>query len=422
MIRSLRALGTTGFLALRQLWERKLLNAIALGGVTLGVTTLVVMHAILGGFEQKFLQSILKVSPHVTLYPVRLDDRGPRAAGEEPVVMQVAHRTPSDRQARIARPETLATAIAALPGAAAVAPSTSGTILVEYGGKTRSLELRGVDLGRQERVTSLSPYVIAGAAQRLETTPDGLMVGSGLARDLGLELGAVVHAAAPGGAPMDFRVVAIFEVGIPPLDKGRAYAPLRTAQRALGRSDIVDRLEVRLASPEDAPRFAAQCERAFGYDAESWQEANASSLGLLTMQSTIASLVIGAILVVGGFGILAVQIMIVLQKQRDIAILRSVGFRRADILRSFLLQGVILSTLGGLAGDGIAKLLILKLATLRVRTESLVQSDRFLVFDDPGFYLTALGFALLLGVCASILPAWRASKVEPVDVLRGLVG
>ncbi|MBS2017495.1 MAG: ABC transporter permease [Deltaproteobacteria bacterium] len=420
----LSALRTVVFIAGRQLWERKLLNAIALGGVTLGVTTLVVMHAILGGFEQKFTQSILEISPHVTLYAVELRPRSSFFGGEgqPPAAVRVAHLTPSDRQARIKRPEELSSAIAELPGAAAVATSTSGTLLVEYGGKTRSLELRGVSLRNQERVTSLRPNVVAGDLQQLETSPDGLAIGTGLARDLGLEVGSIVHAAAPGAPPTDFRVVAIFEVGIPPIDKGRGYTQLRAAQTALGRPDVVDRVEVRLRSPEDARSFAALCERAFGYDAESWQEANASSLALLTMQSVIASFVLSAILVVGGFGILAVQIMIVLQKQRDIAILRSVGFRRADILRSFLLQGVVLSLLGGLLGDGIAKLIVTQLATLRVHTEGLVQSDHFLIYDDMPFYVTALGFALVIGVLASILPAWRASRVEPVDVLRGLVG
>lgn len=111
-----------------------------------------------------------------------------------------------------------------------------------------------------------------------------------------------------------------------------------------------------------------------------------------------------------------------MQKQRDIAILRAVGFRRGDILQMFLLQGVILALLGGLTGDLLAKIVLSQLALMRVHTESLVQSDRFLVHDDPGFYLTALLFAALLGVFASVVPAWRASKVEPVDVLRGMVG
>jgi hypothetical protein len=94
-------------------------------------------------------------------------------------------------------------------------------------------------------------------------------------------------------------------------------------------------------------RASERLERIFGYEAESWQEANANSLSLFVMQNMIANFVIGSILIVGGFGILAIQIMIVLQKQRDIAILRSVGFRRSDILSIFLLQGVIVSLLGG---------------------------------------------------------------------------
>jgi lipoprotein-releasing system permease protein len=412
------------YVALRQLWARKLLNGIALAGVTLGVTTLVVMHGIMSGFSLKFTQSILKVAPHVTVNATELRPGVSfyASSAEHPIVAQIAHLTPADEQARLKRPADLLAAMRGLPEVSGAAASVAGSMLVAYGGKTRPLDLRGVEIDAQERVTSLRPYVLAGSLAALASAPDGIAIGAGLARELGLSLGSVVHTAAPGAAPSDFRVVAIFEVGIPPVDRSRGYVQLRAGQRALGRPGTVDRIELRLHDAERARAVASLLERSFAYDAESWQEANANSLGLLAMQESIGAMVTGAILVVGGFGILAVQIMIVMQKQRDIAILRAVGFRRGDILQMFLLQGVILALLGGLTGDLLAKLVLTRLALMRVHTESLVQSDRFLVHDDPGFYLTALLFAALLGVFASVVPAWRASKVEPVDVLRGMVG
>jgi lipoprotein-releasing system permease protein len=159
----------------------------------------------------------------------------------------------------------------------------------------------------------------------------------------------------------------------------------------------------------------------FGYDAESWQETNANFLGIFAMQDTIIDFVVTAILSVGGFGILAIQIMIVLQKTRDIAILRSVGFRRSDILAAFLLQGAIIALVGAAVGDVVGHYVIVALSHLKTHQEGLVKSETFLVHDDPRFYWYGTAFALLVGLLASVIPALRGSRVEPVDVLRGQI-
>jgi lipoprotein-releasing system permease protein len=131
---------------------------------------------------------------------------------------------------------------------------------------------------------------------------------------------------------------------------------------------------------------------------------------------------VGAILAVGGFGILAIQIMIVLQKTRDIAILRSYGYRRGDILAIFLLQGGVLAMVGAILGDLLGHQLVTFLGTLKIKQEGLVKSETFLVYDDPKFYVYGVIFALGTGLVASLIPALQGSRVEPVDVLRGQIG
>lgn len=421
---SAHGLRTIWFIALRQLWDRKLLNGIAVGGVMLGVLTLIAMNGIMQGFQQKFTQSILKISPHVILFDTELRRDPPMLASYMGglIAARIAHQSPSDRQSRIKRPHEIIRALRQLPEVEEAAGSLSGMVLIEYGGKTKSIDLRGIETAQQEKVTPVSQYTLSGSFATLAIASDGLAVGSGIAEDLGLKLDDVVHAAAPGGQPLDLKVVAIYEAGVPPVDKTRGYALLRTAQTLLGRPDTIGRIEVRLRDPEEAYRVTSQLERIFGYDGESWKESNANFLSLFVMQNMIIRFVIGAILLVGGFGILAIQIMIVLQKQRDIAILRSVGFRRNDILRIFLLQGTIVALVGGLLGDALGKLALIQLGKLKVHTEGLVKSDTFLVWEDPAFYVWGIAFALIVGIIASLIPAWRGSKVEPVDVLRGQIG
>ena len=235
-------------------------------------------------------------------------------------------------------------------------------------------------------------------------------------------MGDTVHAASPGGKPLDLKVVAIFEAEVPPIDKTRGYTTLHTAQALLGRPDSITRIEIRLEDPETAIPVNERLERTFGYDGESWKESNANFLSIFAMQNMVVRFVIGAILLVGGFGILAIQIMIVLQKQRDIAILRSVGLRRIDILLIFFIQGVIIALVGGALGDGLGKLSLHYLAMLPVKAEGLVTSDTFLVHESPSVYVWGIVFALTVGIVASFIPAFRGSRVEPVEVLRGQIG
>jgi lipoprotein-releasing system permease protein len=412
------------FIALRQLWDRKLLNGIAVGGVVLGVVVLLGIKGIMNGFQQKFYSSILKISPHVTMFDKELRPAPSilsRFTGDF-VAANVAHETPSDRQLRIKRPDEIVHAIEEVPGVVAASGSLVGAAVLALGSKEYSVELRGIDPPRQRRVTPIAQYVIKGSYDALSSTSDGILLGSGVASRLGAKLDDVLVCGTPRGERLTLKVVGIFEAAVPPVDNTRVYVTLRNAQTLLGRPDTVGRVETRLADSDQAVEFAARFEKMFGYDAESWQETNANFLGIFQMQDTIINFVVGAVLALGGFGILAIQVMIVLQKTRDIAILRSVGFRRNDILSVFLLQGGIIATTGGAIGCVVGHWLLVALSHLKTHQEGLVKSEYFLVDDDPRVYVYGVLFAIMVGLVASLIPAVRGSKVEPVDVLRGQVG
>lgn len=411
------------FIALRQLWDRRFLGGIAIGGVALGVTTLVAMNAIMQGFQMKFKGEILRVSPHVVLLDKKL---GSNASILElllpgPFAALIHREEPRDRITRVERPRDVVDALQAMPEVEAACPVLNGQALLSRGTQDLGVDVRGVHAALQDRCTPVSSYAAQGNFLSLASTADGIVIGQGVADGLGAHLGDRVRMVAPGGLSRSLRVVAILDVGIPAIDKVRAYVPLDVAQEVLRKPSIVSRIEVRLKDPWSAPAFTQRVEEMTGQDAESWIEQNANFLGLFDVQNVIVKLVVGAILVVGGFGILAIQVMIVLQKTRDIAILRSVGLRRKDILWCFLLQGLALSTVGAVLGDLAGWRLVLLLGTLKVKTEGLIKSSTFVVFEDPIFYVYGFVFALVIGAVASLLPAWRAARVEPVEVLRGQI-
>ncbi len=415
---------TVIFIALRQLWDRKLLNGIAVLGVMLGVLTLIGINGIMQGFQQKFLGNILRISPHVTIFDKQLRPSPSILARYEDdfVAARVAHETPSDRQLRINRPAEIVRALEQMDGVAGAAGSLVGSAVIAIGSKQLPVDLRGIDPPRQDRVTPVSQYVTQGSYRALAASPDGIILGSGVAAKIGARVGDLISCGSPLGQRLNLKVVALFDAGIPPVDNSRVYVTLQNAQSLLGKPDIVGRIDVRLYNSDRAPAIAATVERMFGYDAESWQETNANFLALFAQQNTIISFVVGAILAVGGFGILAIQIMIVLQKTRDIAILRSVGFHRRDILLGFLLQGAIIALIGAVVGDVLGHYVIVALSKLKTHQEGLVKSETFLVYDDPRFYWYGAAFALGVGIIASLIPAIRGSRVEPVDVLRGQIG
>lgn len=411
------------FIALRQLWDRKLLNGIAILGVLLGVVVLISINGIMQGFQTKFLENILKISPHVIIFDKQLRPAPPLLVRytDDFVAARVSHESPSDRQLRISRPNEIVRALERMPNVSAASTLLTGSAVIALGAKQYPVDLRGIEPAQQDRVTPISQYVKQGSFRPL-ANGEGILLGNGVATRIGAKVDDIVTVGSPLGLSKSLKVVGIFDSGIPPVDAARVYVSLHDAQTILGKPDVVGRIEVKLADTERAMGMAEQVERMFGYDAESWQETNANFLSLFRQQNTIIGFVVGAILMVGGFGILAIQIMIVLQKTRDIAILRSVGFHRRDILIVFLLQGLVISLIGGVIGDGIGHWVLSALSQLKTRQEGLVKSETFLVYDDPWFYLYGLLFAMAVGLVASFIPAWRGSRVEPVDVLRGQLG
>jgi lipoprotein-releasing system permease protein len=413
------------FIALRQIGDRKALNGIAVLGVALGVLTLVTLSAIMQGFQMKFKEEIIKVSPHVTVSDRRIAGESPMLvayAGTAALAADVAGERPADRVGRVERPYELIGLLESIPDVEAACANLRGQAMLSLGAQAQGVEMRGVKPAEQERCTPLASYVTKGSWDALAAMRDGIVLGSGLATRLGAKVGERVRIAAAGGKTESLVVVAIMDVGIPAIDNVRTYVNLSVAQSVLQRTNDIGHLEVRLRKPFESSAFARRIERVTGYESEGWEEANANFLSLFKMQSTIVRMVIGAVLTLGGFGILSMQIMIVLQKTRDIAILRSVGFRRLDILAAVIIQGTIVALLGAAIGDLAGYGLVEFLSGLKVATNATVKSSTFLVYKDPVFYVYGTVFALFVGVLASIIPALRASRVAPVAVLRGLVG
>jgi lipoprotein-releasing system permease protein len=410
------------FIAARQLWHRKMLNGISVLGVMLGVLMLIAITGIMRGMQTRFLGTILEVSPHIVVYDQTLAT--PRTVVDTLLggisVTHVSRQASSDRQQQIARPRETLAAIRTLDGVTAVAPLVVGSAVMSVGSKELPVEMRGIEPMVQDIVTPMRAWIVRGSLTDLNAAGDGVMVGQQLADLLGVTIGDNVTCASARGVPVSMRVVVLFSSGITALDKGRVYVASRLAQTILGRGDAIDRIEIRLANPDDAPAITARIEALFGYDGESWQTTNASMLSVFVQQNLITGLMIGAVLMVGGFGILSIQIMIVVEKRRDIALLKSVGYSSRNVLTIFLVEGIVVAVVGAILGSIGGHFLLLGMRQIKsVSGMGFNKPSTFAIYEAPIVYVLAFVFSISVGLLASFVPAWRASRVEPVDVLRG---
>jgi lipoprotein-releasing system permease protein len=413
---------TVLFIAIRHLVTRKRQTFVAVAGMAISVVVLVAMTGLMMGFQWKFFGETLKVSPHITVTDEELVPPEPvarRFYGRDSLAL-LHHERPPERPEKIKKPHEVVRAATGLPGVSAGAEQLVGQAILAYADKTYPVELRGIQPEAQDTVTPIREYITAGKFEGLDTSPDGILLGSGVAEKIGAQVGDRITAAGPGGTHVSLKVVALFECGIPPVDKTRAFLPLRTAQSVLQRPDEVNTIGFRIDDTDRAPELALVIGQLAGYRAESWQEQNANWISLMDFQQMVTRMVIAFLMIVAAFGILNILIMIVLEKKRDIAILRSIGLTRSQILRVFLVQGVLMGLSGALLGCTVGALAVMGLQRVPVHFEGLVKVDHIQMHVENWYYLAASGFAVVAGLVASILPSRRAASTEPVDVLRGM--
>ena len=207
--------------------------------------------------------------------------------------------------------------------------------------------------------------------------------------------------------------------GESPGDFYRTYMLLRDAQVLLDKPNTISEITVKGDDPEMARPLAAQIEEITGLRTESWQEQNQNFLSIFVVQQAITYIICAAILIVAAFGVFNILTMSVMEKINDIAIMRSYGLTRADLRNAFMLQGLIIGCVGATVGLGIARGIIVLIRQLKFPVEGLVKTQGILMAERPADYATAFVSALIITLIAAYLPANRAAKFNPVDILRG---
>lgn len=406
-------------IALTHLLGRKRQSLVSMGGVALGVGFFVAIAALMQGFQSDFVRRIVDTAPHIV---IRDDFRHPspqpvlRAFADGAILLQ--GQKPRDERRGIRNPHAK---IADLQerGGMTIAPVLSGQVLLSYGPKDVSAGLVGIEPDRERKVTKIESDMIAGSLDELERTANGIILGAGVARKLGAGLGDTLTATSPAGVVLAVKVVGLFRTGIVAVDDSETYVLIKKAQILQDRPNVINAIRIRLTDYRVADIVAKEIEDRYGYRVVSWQEANEGVLGIFVIQNGIMYSTTGAILVVACFGIFNIISTVVFEKARDIAILKSLGFTRVDIRNIFMLEGLAVGLMGSLLGWAVGYGLTEFLAAIKFDVRGMVEIQGFVLLRSPGPYLASAMAAIVSSTLAAWLPARRAARLNPVEIVRG---
>lgn len=406
-------------IAIAHLTSRKRQTLVSLTGVVLGVAFFLAVSALMRGSEKDFIKRLVDNSPHITVYDEYREGRVQPAALRWPDAAVEVRNVRPQRETRGIRgwPQRLA-AIEALPGLRA-APVLAGAAVLSFAGRQQGVSLSGVMPEKMKQVSTIEEKMTHGSLDALSANPNGIIVGQGLIDKFSLHMGSTLTLIGDDGQSRALRVVGIFRTGNAAYDEGQAFVLLKRAQALLGRENRINRIIIQLGDPYAARAAAQTIEAAVGYKSVSWIEASEDILSLLLVRNLIMYSVVGAILVVAAFGIYNTISTIVMEKTRDIAIMKSMGFRARDVRRVFLIEGLIVGVLGSTFGVLVGIGMMAALGRVEIRPPGVAEIVHLPIWWGADQYALAAAFAMLSCVIASYLPARRAGQVHPVDILRG---
>jgi lipoprotein-releasing system permease protein len=389
---------------------------VAIAGVATGVGFSIVMAALMEGSQADFTRQLIDALPHITV----TDER--REAPLQPAeavfdAAEIRGLTPEARRRGIKNPMAIMAALEGwVPGA--VAPATKTQALIRYANRDVGASVQGIDPNREPRVSMLATQMRHGTLASLYRATNAIILGSRLAEKIGARLGANITVQTSDGARITAQVVGLFHSGVRSVDEGTAYVLVKTAQILARQTGLVNEIRVRVADPLAAMDVAQRIERESGYKSVAWQEAHEDLLSAFLVRNVIMYTVVGAILLVASFGTYNIISTITHEKTRDIAILKSLGLREATVRRIFVLEGLLIGLAGALLGWALGYALTRVLGTVEIRNP-LIDATRLPLVYSVLHYALAAVVALASSLVAGYFPARKASRVYPVDIIRG---
>ena len=395
--------------AVRFLREGRMQSLLIIVGVGVGVAGIVFMSALLSGLQANLIKRTLSSQAHITLLPPEEIARPQQATDATALRLQKQ----AQRLRAIDQWQTLRDRLETWPEIAAVAPVASGPAFAVRGEANKAITVVGIEPERYNRVISLAERLTVG---QLRVGAGEAVIGIELAKDLGAEVGDKLRLSAADGRSDTLTITGLFDLGNKGVNARNVYVGLRTAQSLLALVGGVSSIDLALHDLDLAEQLARRIAGETGLSADSWIKTNAQFVTALTSQRVSSNVIRFFIALSVAFGIASVLVVSVIQRGKEIGILRAMGATQAQMRRIFLLQGAIVGFFGSLLGSALAWSFLMLWQLLARNPDG---TPMFVIGVEPGLVALAAGGASMAGILSALLPARRAAQLDPVVAIRG---
>ncbi len=392
-------------IATKFLREGKAQSTLILIGIAVGVAVIVFLTALITGLQSNIIDRTLGTQAHIKIQPTQ--ERNLILVPNNGSAHLVLENKRTQRLRSINNWQDVRDFLDTLPQITAVSPVISGPAFVRRGEALQSVALIGIDASRYQRIIPIQNVIVAGV---FRIGAGNAVIGSQLANDLGLRLGDKLRLDGGQDRESVVNVAGIFELGVRELDSRHVYVDMKQAQSLLNLPGAATIIDVTVGDIFEAQAVAAGIARRTGLKAESWMETNAQLMNALRSQSLSTQMISTFVALSVALGIASVLSVRVVQRTREIGILRAMGTSRQQMLRVFLIQGALLglagSVLGGVAGYGL------------VGAFNFFGTKLFYIPVNPWLLVAATGLATATGTLSAALPARTAAALDPVEAIR----
>lgn len=388
-------------------------TALTVAAVSSAVCLIIFVNCLLEGVQARFIRDLIGAIPHIT---VKVPDPDPLPlADSDTTRYAVQVEKQLQKRADLKRPQALEAILAGFPHVIATAPSVGGQAFLTRGARQFGVTVRGAEPVKQEAISHLEEDILAG--RWLTIGQNDIVIGYKLAQDTGVMVGDTVTLLSSERVQASFKVAGIYQTGQNQVDGTTVFVTLRAAQRLYATGRDVGSISLKLDDPWQANRVSQMISDSLGLKTESWMVEQGQFVNAFAAQNGTRLMISLFSLAASAFGISSVLIVSVIQRSRQIGILKSMGATDAQILRVFSLQGLFVSLIGALCGAA-AGYGLLRFLSMFKQVARFGKSDQlFPAVLEPSVFLAAISAAIIATLAASIVPAWRAAKTNPVEVI-----
>lgn len=406
------------------LLSKKKQTSVAALGVTFGIGMFIIMMSFMTGLNILLDGLILNRTPHVQIYnKIEPTEEQPVSALTAPAVdnFNYIHSIkPKPRLERIHDALPILSQLRENDKVKGATPQATCKVFYLAGSNNLNGVLNGIEVKEENRLFSFKDYIVEGDVYSIEKKKNTILLGAGVAKKLSLSVGDRIQVMSTNGGRYALTIGGIFQSGLAEVDDIQSYVNLGMAQQILGAgSSHISRIHVKLHDIEEAVAVSKMIENLYDVKALDIKTANAQFETGSDIRTLISYAVSITLLIVAGFGIYNILNMFIYEKMNDIAILNATGFTGKDVMFIFIIQALLIGFIGGILGIGLGYGVSVLIDNVPFETEALPTVKTYPINYDPAFYVTAIIFAMTSTFLAGFLPARKAQKLDPVDIIRG---